>query len=1064
MVAMTIALAITGATLATAGIGTFAIAFVISMAISMAVSMVLNEILSPSQSSGQVDNGNYKDPGVDSRLRINTDNRIGVGYGTFWIKGAEVYGQASNNFKEAYYAIALVEAITGHPNAMLKVYWEEYELTLGGDGWVTTAKDAAGNTVSDFNNNVRVQFFANGLPYDRSSLPNITWFQTSSNALTSYSCAVITIKYNRDKQIFALKDMTFCLRNDLNVPGDVIQDYMTNTLYGCALPLAMVDTDSLAQLNTFSNQILPSTTSTGALVNAPRYRLDGIVNTNQNCWKNLEDLLFSCGCYARVNNQTGQYGAYIDKATDVIAFAFDDTTINGQSQLVTAEFASVPNEVEVKFPRFTLPTDGSPDLKFKGQQDTFNLAIPASVLPANSQPNQYVLEYRYVANDVQAKRLASIDLNNNALDLSYTFRTNFKAIGIVSGDVVTITSKYNGWLNKTFRVISMAEIEDQTTGNITLEFFVKEYDAAVYNDSTVVQYPPAANVNGPSPRYEQSFVPAAPQITGVDLTIPVPSLSLTCTIPAGKVEDQIDFYYLFNTTDTNKAVFMFSIYGSLADGSIGTGSFTYPVLGNGGKYAPQVVIPGNYRFVVKYYNDALGTAFSEVSSEIQWRPTTQQWQEQFAMFRWADDAAGTNMTTNPDNKRWMGVYNSFNPVSPSDPTLYTWFDLGSVITRNNQLFFRIYQNRVLSYRLANANPDSTLWTNAYNFPDPVNPAFNLDETTGFYVKTAYQSAGNNYLTSVWNADGSITYLLPKGTSVPGTTPITAIGAITVDNEGRVTGYLQNDQVYVTLEYWTASPTYTSASAVAGIGIAGVAIAGMASQTFTFNHIVGQALFFVNGMLLDPADYSENATSFTVNNIQAGSAVMAASFRMTSPSGEVVPFIRTDIPTVQGQTDYTLDLNEGCEMVFLNGSSFASVDYDTPVDNILRLNVAPSRSGQNLTVVNFRPLNGVASPFTEALGSTVGSSSVVEMNGTVNAACVITAMNGSTLLADDYVPSLYRITLTEPAVFTGDVVQADSFVSSGVAEDPLPAFPEEQPTFGDIITSLQSRIETLENQA
>lgn len=1072
------------------------------VAVAVAVSLTVNAILSPSASGqgGTIDTGSSKDPGVQSRLRINTDNKIGVGYGTFWVKGAEVFGEAASNFKTAYYAVVLSEAINSYPNSMQAVYWDEYLLTLKpadavtsisvtnggsysfgtgptatisaplsgttatvsvnmtnvydeegnpsysyvssvsvtnggsgyatnptitfssgsaagtvrigeGAGWVSTAVDAAGNTVSDFNDYVRIQFFANGLPTYRGDLPPITYFQTATNLLSNYSCAVITVKYNRDKQIFGLKDMTFCLSNSLTAPGSVIQDFMTNSLYGCGLPSNQVDTDSLTALNTYSAEILSSVSSSGAVVNQARYTLQGFVNTNQNCWKNLEDLMFSCGCYPRLNNQTGQYGVYIDRAATGIAFAFDDTTITGASNLVTAEYASVPNIAEVKFPRSILASNGQIDKSFKGQADTFTLELPANVIPANTQPNKYSLQYQFVTNDVQAKRLAAVDLNNNALDLSYTFRTNHKAIEVVSGDVVSITSDINGWDAKLFRVLSVAEQEDQVTGNIMLEFFVKEYDAAVYTDSTVVQYPPAANVNGDSPRAQQSYVPAAPFPTNIDLSAPIPAMSLTFVIEPIKVVDQIDIYYMVGTANINNAVYMTTLYGQQNDGTFGTGSFTYPILGNGGYYAPQVVPAGTYYFACKYYNDGLGTEWSEISEVLNWKPQTSQWSLRFAMFRFSNYADGTGANSSPDGHRYMGIYNSFNPTSSNDPSLYTWFDLGSNISTSNQLFLRVYENRVLAYRLAATNPDTTLWNNAYNFPNPSNPVLDLDSTTGLYVKTAYQAGGSNYLTSVWNSDGSITFLLPSGTAVPGTTPISEIASLTVDSEGRLISFNPLEKLYCTLQDFTATTT---------------------NQTFSFTHIVDQTLVFMGGILLDPTEYTETSTTITIPASYSGAIIQFASFKMTSNDGatQYVPYARTDITTVAGQDTYSVAFDEGSELLFVNGVFYHDADYSYPTLDAIKLGAPSLVSGNKITLVNFRLISEVAAPFGQAAGATVADNDRIDMTGKINTDYTIASINGVYLGLPDYTTSITQILLTDPALFSDNAAQSTTFAASG----------------------------------
>jgi membrane protein implicated in regulation of membrane protease activity len=75
-VGMTIAMYITGATLATAGIGTLAIAFAINMVVSTVISKVLYN--APSMEPA----GSSPDPGNRQQVPPATDNKIPVVYGT----------------------------------------------------------------------------------------------------------------------------------------------------------------------------------------------------------------------------------------------------------------------------------------------------------------------------------------------------------------------------------------------------------------------------------------------------------------------------------------------------------------------------------------------------------------------------------------------------------------------------------------------------------------------------------------------------------------------------------------------------------------------------------------------------------------------------------------------------------------------------------------------------------------------------------------------------------------------------------------------------------------------
>lgn len=598
----------TAATFASLGAWASAAAFAANLVVNIVISTVVNKLFAPKIDQGQ----GAKDPGVNSRLRINTDNRVGVGYGTFWVKGAEVYGEATTDFKTAYYVMTLCEAVEtpGYTASLQQVYWQEFQLTLGMDGWVTGATDANGNPVSDFNNNIRVQFLGNGLPVNRSALPNITQLQTATNTYGGYVLAVVTVNYNRDKQIFRLDDMTFCVSNNMSDPGVVLRDYMTSDRYGCGMYDSQLDNTSLSALSTYSNELLPYTESGGSGT-APRYAINGIVNTNDNCLNNLKSICRNAGSFLRQDNTTGLWGVFIDRPGAAV-YQFDATTMIGQTNITTAELNSTPNTVEVLFPQGRQVT-GTLDGVYKGQTNSFKLALPDNLVPDGAPINSYTVRYDLCDTDVQAKRLAAIDLNQNSLDLAYTFSANHLAIGVQSGDVIAVTDPANGWSAKLFRVTSVAENEDPNTGNISLEFVCKEYSSTVYNDGTVVSYNPAPNVNNPSARATADFTPAAPTVSGAMPISEVPYFFINVTIPADYRVETIQFYY---STDVS---------------AVGSQLATLTSAEPSGAFIPsstaQIRITGlpasNYYFRYQLINSSgILPQYSTASAQFAWNPQT----------------------------------------------------------------------------------------------------------------------------------------------------------------------------------------------------------------------------------------------------------------------------------------------------------------------------------------------------------------------------------------------------------------------------------------------------------
>ena len=982
--------------------GTIAYA-AIAAASALITSVLVSKIFAPNTPDPYAGGaGSQSDPGVASRLTVSPENKIGVGYGSFWVKGAEIHGENTADYKTAYYVIALSEAITGSANTLTSVYWQEFALTLGSDGWVTGAVDASGASVSDFNNNVRVQFFASGLPVDRSSLPNTSWFTNTGNLVSGYSIAVVTLNYNRDKQLFTLLDMTFNLTNTLTAPGSVLLDYLTNARYGGGLTTSFVDATSLAALDTYSNQLVPYTDpTTGSTVMAKRYTINGIINTNQDCWNNAEELCRCAGSNIKVNNANGKFAVFIDKP-DTSVFDFDAFSIVGKSTITRADLTSTPNQLVTNF------ADGS--VQFKGKSNTFTYKTPLGLVPATAPTIQNQISYSLVNNSVQAMRLAALETNQWQLDLSYQFNSDHRALGLSAGDVITVTDSFNGWSQKLFRIASIAETEG-SDGAIVVEIATKEYSADIYSN-TVIAYNPAPNVSTPSSRAIANYQPIAPIVSNLDINGAVPTFNLLLTIPSAARVDRLQVYYSANTTDQG------SLYADIpannASGYFAPGTFI--VTGSGlNSNALQVQLnAGNYYFTTKYYNENIASNLSAPSNVLQFLPIRQQFQLQYLIVRYGTSSTGANYSISQTGATYLGLLNSPTTSAPITPSSYTWYPVGGTASSANRIYFNILGNRQITFRLATSNPDITQWTDLFVPPDPTNPILDLDALTGFFVRSVYTAGGGSFLNSVANADGTVTFLLPPGTSVPGTTPLTSIASLTVDTEGRLAGFTAVDKIYF---------------------FQSVTIATSVNQTFSFTHVLGQALVFMNGLLLDTTDFSETTTNITIPNSYSGAVVNLIRFTQSNSAGTTayVPFTRANVNTVAGQAQYTTTFDQGAELLFINGVFIHDQDYSYPTTNSFLLGWTPLVSNNLITIIAFRRFNTAQTSFGQAVGNTTAAVTAVALSGYSNINYSITSKNGMMIAnPNDVTTTTTQATLVAAPIYTGESIEVTAWLASGAA--------------------------------
>ena len=471
-------------------------------------------------------------------LPLATDNRIPVIYGTAWSKGVEVWGYANTGDTTAYYAVVFSEVVAGYANSLNYIYRDDCLLTLDGNGWVTNAVDASGNSISRYNGLFRVQYFANGMPSDRSVFDDIPWLRDSTNLMSNMTFAIFTVKYSASALTYDLGTIQASISNTLTDPGLVIADYMTNSLYGCNIATRYIDYPALTALSAWSNQSLAHT-YLGTTYYANRYSINGIVDTSQNSLQNLTDLCQSAGCQPTYNTNDGKFSVFIDQPVATVSFAFSDDTLVGPVQITTQELASTPTGIRSTYQQARLG-DGSIDQVYKGNQNTVYATENGALYPSTAPKNIQDIKHLYVDNNVQAQRLVDLALNQNLLDLTIQFRTTFQASGLRSGDLITITEASNGWVNKQFIILTITEAEDPS-GNITINITAKDYSSAVYVDSVILSYNPSQDTTMGNPSTLSSYTPPAPFVSSISNT-GISTFVLGYTIPTGYLIEDVAIY------------------------------------------------------------------------------------------------------------------------------------------------------------------------------------------------------------------------------------------------------------------------------------------------------------------------------------------------------------------------------------------------------------------------------------------------------------------------------------------------------------------------------------------
>lgn len=212
------------------------------------------------------------------------------------------------------------------------------------------------------------------------------------------------------------------------------------------------------------------------------YRFNGVVDTNRPVLENMETLTSAAGTWLTYDITDGRWAVIINKPGNVVA-SFSDSNIIGGIQIGTTGLDQLYNAVKVTFPRDDLDD----------QRDFVRDEIPAIDRNANEPDNDLNIDYDILNDPVQAEYLGLLELQQNRLDMTVSFVTDYSSMGLKAGDIVDITSAQYGITNFPIRITSVTE-QDDDAGGIQLQIIGVKYDAAIY-DPDLTRYE-RSNQNG----------------------------------------------------------------------------------------------------------------------------------------------------------------------------------------------------------------------------------------------------------------------------------------------------------------------------------------------------------------------------------------------------------------------------------------------------------------------------------------------------------------------------------------------------------------------------------------
>lgn len=938
----------------------FGINMVISMTISFAISAVIGGPNNPSSPQ-------QRDPGNRTQIPPATSNKLPIIYGDSWIGGTVTDLSITTNDQTMYYVLALSEVTNTNPGqtADTITFGDVY---FAGKKCVFDATkkyqvnslldESTGESETNVEGKIKIYLYSNGSNAPTNSdqtaiqiMSNsaLTYKWDATKLMTNCAFAIVVLTYSVTANIRSLSQTRFQVKNSRHKPGDCLLDFLTNTRYGAAIPLAQVNTTSLTALNVYSDASFSYTDYAGVVTTQTRFRFDGAVDSQRTIMATLQDMTSSCDCLLRYDEVTAQWGVIVQSPSYTVSMAIDDTNIISALQVTPIDLSNSFNIAEVKFPD-------------KSNQDTFNTSIydlaqidPALLFP-NEPVNKQSVTVPFVNNDVRAQYLANRFLKAVREDLQVTCSLGFGGLQLEAGDVVTLTNANYGWVDKLFRTNKVSQTFKED-GAIIVNLILMEFNPAVYDDVAITEFKPSPNTGIGDPLV---FGTVPPPIVETEYPTAVNPLFLVqVTTPGAGISQYAELYYTAFASPTEAQLIFAGTSEVQANGTPWNTNTVLPLISLAG------IPSGDWYFVTRMMNSLGASSFSLPSAVFHWRPTTFQYSEQYLVIAYADTITGTGFDLNPRGKYYYGLINQSSITPSNDPAAYSWylaepafgttiyplytnrtgrkisFDTGFAIYASGTAAFVPYESNLF---------DPTVWS---ALPDGIN-YIDLDVRTGQLLKVGTTSVGTGEISVSNNAEGVVVaHLAPYldfGSGVY--TYTSSVATLTIDIYGRVVGFTTPDTFEMTISTFTATSGQT-----------------LFSVSRNAAYLVGQCLVFNQGTLCQTSEYTDAAGGVTFGiGVILNNIVTVISFRSTNSSTGTYASFSRDSATLTAAGSYTASgftIISGYELLFLNGAVVNEQDYDIVGQTITNFpNVTTGDleiiqwSANNLGVPNGTPVNEV----------------------------------------------------------------------------------------------------------
>lgn len=251
-------------------------------------------------------------------------------------------------------------------------------------------------------------------------------------------------------------------------PALCIRDYLTNTRYGKGLATSVIDStsfeDAADDLDNFT-----VTPYSGGPTGVKLFKCNAIINTGDEIFKNLGDMLL--GCKGFLPYQNGKYYLYIDQSVSTSVITLDTSTIIGGIAIKSERKEDKFNRVVCKFP--------NPETKWEPDQaiwpDSGSTEETSFLSADGSEVLVEEIDLPTITNYYAARDFARIFCLRSRNALRCSLQATSEALNLRIGDRVSVTHPTPGWTAKPFQV---EELTLNYDGTVSLQLV--EYDSTIY--------------------------------------------------------------------------------------------------------------------------------------------------------------------------------------------------------------------------------------------------------------------------------------------------------------------------------------------------------------------------------------------------------------------------------------------------------------------------------------------------------------------------------------------------------------------------------------------------------